>query len=102
MSLVGSLYLFDVASFVLIVVTAYLSKRLGDALKVPAYYLIMYVAASVLVASMCVDLFTDIPVFVYGVPLHTILLGIRFLCALIALLIAVRYWYWLLIESLKK
>ena len=100
--IVNSIYLFDVAAFITIVITAFLSKRLGDALKIPAFYILMYGMAGGILAALGADLFIDSPIYIHGIALHTVTLGLRCGCGLVALAIAIRYWHWLIGESLKK
>ncbi len=98
-----TLVFLDIAVIIIFLVLAYLSKRLGEALKTPPFYKLFYVGAAVIAATMVVQTFsmnTDTP-FVPRVS-NTVLMGIRFLSGFVAVVASLQYWRWLFSEFVKR
>ena len=56
---IQTLFIYDASAILLMLVLAYLSKRLGDALKIRRYYRLLYFAASVIVTAFLISLFKE-------------------------------------------
>ena len=50
-----AIFLFDIAAVAMMAVIAYLSKRMWDALKIPPFYRIIYIAAALILAMSLID-----------------------------------------------
>ena len=83
---------FDIAMVTCLLVMAYLSKRLGDALKVKPYYLALYGTAILVGSATLIDIFAQ--AFAIGIaPVITHCL--RMIAGVAAVLVCWRYWNWL-------
>jgi len=90
---------FDAATVIIMIITAYLSRRLGDALNIKPYYKVLYVTAVVIAFLSIGDIvFTDSKVVLPVIVSVTI----RLCAAGVALLVSLRYWSWLFSEFLRK
>ena len=87
--------LFDLAVAVIMLVLAYLSKRLGDAMKTPPWYLALYAAIFLVCAASGTEIAFEMLSFTLS-PLVT--LGMRLGAGIIALCVCIRYWSWLFSE----
>ncbi len=94
------LFILDISIFLLLIVLANLSKRIGEAMMIPPFYQILYYLA-VLVAGASI---TD--VVVKGMQdldyIHTITLSARSIAAIVSIPVCYRYWKWLFNENLKR
>lgn len=89
---------FDVAIVTFMLVLAYLSNRLGEALRIPPFYKILYSTAGVIVGALILDLLAS----VISVPLFfRIALLIRFFAGFVACTVVLRYWFWVFSEFFK-
>ncbi|MCU0609636.1 MAG: hypothetical protein MUF22_07720 [Chitinispirillaceae bacterium] len=89
-----TLTLLDFSAIVTLMVLGYLSRRLGDALKIRAYYLLMYISAVFVAVACGIDLASGS--LVRPVPLVT--LSIRCGACVIGIGVCLRYWQWLFSE----
>ncbi|MBN2037872.1 MAG: hypothetical protein JW768_14115 [Chitinispirillaceae bacterium] len=87
--------LFDLSVALIMYVLAYLSKRLGDAMKTPPWYLMLY-GAIVLVFISC-GLEIAATVLSLQVP-QLITLATRLVAGILAFCVCLRYWNWLFSE----
>jgi hypothetical protein len=99
MVLPHSLILFDGSAIVIMIIVAYLSHRLGEALKILPYYRLLYLTALIIAVTavcqtICIDLNITIP---QRVPMI-----LRFVSALVAFLVCLKYWKWVFTEYFKK
>jgi hypothetical protein len=94
-----SLILFDASAILAMFIIAYLSRRLGEALKIRPYYRILYVTAVLLAVAAIVDVISnDFNIHVpQGVPIL-----VRFASAGAAFLVCLKYWNWAFSEYLKR
>lgn len=98
MELSQGIIFFDVSIVIFMLVLAYLSSRLGEALKIPAYYKILYSTAGCIIGALILDVLATI----IAAPLFLkIALYIRFLAGLIACIVVFRYWIWVFSEFFK-
>lgn len=89
---------FDVAIVTFMLVLAYLSNRLGEALRIPPLYKILYSTAGLIVGALMLDVLAS----VIAVPLFLrIALCIRFFAGAIAFIVVLRYWFWVISEFFK-
>lgn len=93
------LFIIDLSAVVLMVLVAYLSRRLGEALKIPPYYRILYVAAGAVFCAFVIDTLSINKTWPLPADLGML---VRSVAALAALLVALRYWRWLFAEYFKK
>lgn len=93
----------DIAMIIILLVLAYLSKRLGEALKTPPYYKLYYVGIvfvmiSVLINTISInEVIAVIPEITKTVPM-----GLRCVSGLLAVFASLQYWQWLFSELLKQ
>lgn len=80
-------------------VLAYLSNRLGEALKIRPYYKILYVTSILIVLASSLDILTE-AIVVKSLIIMSVVL--RFLAGTIALIIVLRYWGWIFLEFFKN
>lgn len=93
-----SLFFYDVSSIVIMIVLAYLSKRLGDALKVKPYYKLLYVTSFLVICSSGLDIVSG----TVTVSAATVIsMALRFSAGAIALGVCLKYWNWLFAEFFK-
>lgn len=93
-----SIFFFDVSAIIFMVVLAYLSNRLGEALKIPPWYKILYGTAVLIIAASVLDVLSGI------IPVPSIMkisLFIRFLAGIVSCGIVLRYWMWVFSEFFK-
>ncbi len=100
---VHTIVFLDIAVIVILFVLAYLSKRLGEALKTPPYYKLFYIGVIIIAATMvihAVSMNTVTPI----IPKvsNTFLMGIRFLAGFLAVIASLQYWRWLFSEFIKR
>lgn len=94
-----TLSLFDISAIVIIMLLSYLSRRLGQALKIPRYYYLMYlsvaaIASALMLESLMITAKVSLPILL---PM-----ALRCGASLIALVVCLRYWSWLIGEFFKK
>ncbi len=93
------LFFFDIATMLLMLILAYLSKRLGEAMKIKAYYKILYCTAFLVLAATGIDFATTTLSFHIS---EYIPLVMRLLSSIAAFLVCLRYWNWLFPEFIKS
>jgi hypothetical protein len=86
---------FDLSVVLTLLILAYLSKRLGDAMKTPRWYLALYGAVVMVVMASGLEITGGAFSFALS-PLVT--LGMRLGAGIIALGVCFRYWSWLFSE----
>lgn len=87
--------LFDCSMMSSMLILAYLSRKMGEALKIFPYYLVLYAAALLVVAAGGIDIAVKAQVFGVSPEWPGIL---RCLAGAAALCASLRYWKWLLSE----
>lgn len=89
----------DLSVFLLLIVLANLSRRIGEALMIPGYYRILFYMSGIIAFSSLVD------IFIKGIEnveyIHTITLIVRSVAAIVSIPVCYKYWKWLLKENLK-
>jgi hypothetical protein len=93
-----SLTFFDISAIILMFVLAYLSKRLGDALKIKPFYKMLHVTAFCIA---CASIF-DIVSSSFNFTLPFVSMSLRFISSAGAFLVCLRYWNWLFSEFLRN
>lgn len=92
-----TLFVMDVAIIVCFMVLANLSRRIGEALRIPKFYTVFYGTSALLISVSFIDaVFESVP---YIAEAAMILRGVA---VIISIPIAVRYWHWLFNEKLQK
>jgi hypothetical protein len=90
-----AMILFDLSIVVSFFVLAYLSRKMGDALKIPPYYRVLYFSAFLTVVASGLD----VAVKGYGITCSPIITLVMRVCAGAAAIgICLRYWGWLFSE----
>jgi hypothetical protein len=94
-----SIILFDASVVVIMLIIAYLSRRIGEALKIKPFYRLLYLTAVVVaLTSLCDTILYDINIHINQIfPM-----GLRFAAACTAFLVSLRYWSWAFSEILRK
>ncbi len=87
-----ALVLLDISSILLMVVLAYLSQRLGVAMKIKPFFTIFYVTSIMILCASGID-FISVYFNNHLFPLLT--LAIRFIAGLAAFVVCMVYWKWL-------
>jgi hypothetical protein len=91
--------LFDASVVVIMLIIAYLSRRIGEALKIKPYYRILYLTSLIIALAALGDtLFNDINIHINQI----IPMGLRFAATCTAFLVGLRYWSWAFSEFLRK
>ncbi len=100
--IVQNVFFLDIASIIILIVIAYLSKRLGEALKTPPYYKLLYGAVGLIIAAAIVNAFAaNELVKLSAGPLNTVSMIIRFFSGIISVFACLQYWKWLFSEIAK-
>ena len=94
-----ALIFFDIAAIMAMLVVASLSKTIGEAQKIPAYYKLFYVASVVVAAAALVDSLPSNAIV--SIP-RVVPMGLRCLAGLISIPVGQRYWKFLISEYFKN
>jgi hypothetical protein len=87
-----ALVLLDVSSVLLMFVLAYLSKRLGEAMKIGPFFKILYITSIMVICASGIDFIA----IYFNTHIFTLLsLSIRFIAGLAAVIVCMIYWKWL-------
>ena len=98
MIILPDIVFFDISAIMAMLVIASLSKTIGEALKIPRYYILLYYASILIaVAALADSLPSELKLSISS----TISMVLRCLAGLIALPVCLRYWKWLISEFLK-
>jgi chromate transport protein ChrA len=87
-----ALVLLDISSILLMVVLAYLSKRLGDAMKIGSFFKILYITSIIIICASGIDF---IAVYFNNQLFPLLTLSLRFIAGLAAFIVCMIYWKWL-------
>lgn len=99
MVLMHLLTLYDIQSIIIMLVFALLSKKLGEALKIPPLYKILYATALVTAIASILDIMS----VSYNLKTMSLVsMALRFIGSAGAFFITLRYWKWLFSEFLRK
>lgn len=93
------LILFDIAAVMALMVIAYLSKSMGDALKIPPFYRVFHLTSIIIALAAIMDSIPKNALFPYS---ETISMALRCLAGILALPVCLRYWKWLISEYFKN
>jgi hypothetical protein len=93
------LFFFDATAAIMMLVLAYLSRRLGEAMHIRPYYVIFFVTAALIVTASGLETIPRTLSFEFMALLANLL---RFVAAAAAFAVALRYWKWLFAEFSKK
>ena len=93
------LFFFDMTAVCMMLVLAYLSKRVGHAMHVRPYYVILFVTAVAVTVASGLE---TIPQSLNPGFISVMANSIRCAAAAIAFAVTLRYWYWLFAEFSKK
>jgi len=93
------LFFFDAMAVIMMLVLAYLSKRLGEAMHIRPYYVIFFVTATMIVLASGLE---TIPRPLSLKFVGSLANSFRFVASATAFVVALRYWKWLFAESSKK
>jgi hypothetical protein len=88
----------DASLITSMLILAYLSRKMGNALKIRPYYVILFVAAMVIAAASGIDAGMR-AVTIMASPLISLVTLVMRVCAgVAALCVCLRYWSWLFSE----
>ena len=90
---------FDISAVIAMFVLAYLSKRLGDALKIKPYYKILYLTAFLITCASATDIVST-SFHITTIPFLS--MALRFISSAGAFFVCLRYWKWLFSEFLSN
>ncbi len=98
--IIHGIVLFDLSAMMAMLVIASLSKTIGEAQRIAAYYKLLYVTSLI----VCIAAFTDsLPYLGLDVSIvHAVAMGLRFIAGCIALPVCLRYWKWVISEYFKN
>jgi hypothetical protein len=89
----------DIAVIIILTVLAYLSKRLGDALKKPPYYKLYYIGIILVLAGVIINTISASDVIPAAQRLFEgISTGLRCVSGVLAVFASLQYWRWLFNE----
>jgi hypothetical protein len=93
------MFLFDVTVVTMMLVFAYLSKRIGEAMHIRRYYKVFFGTSAAVVIAAGLDTIPQ-PLSFGSASIFTN--AVRFAAAAAAFAVALRYWKWLFAEFSKK
>jgi hypothetical protein len=96
---IHSLTFFDISAVIAMFVLAYLSKRLGDALKIRPYYKMLYITA---LCITCAAVYDIVSTSFHITTLPFLSMALRFISSAGAFFVCLRYWNWLFSEFLRN
>ena len=100
---IQNLFFLDIAVVIILMIIAYLSKRLGEALKKPAFYKLFYIGATCIIAAAIVNtVATNRQFSLSNNVMNPISIVMRFLAGLISVFACLQYWKWLFSEIFKN
>jgi len=102
-SISSAVHILDVSVFFLMMILAALSKKIGEALKVPNFYHYYYTCAIVLIILVAADMI--LPNFMSESDrseISTITMALRAMLVLSTFPVTMIYWRWLFSENMKK
>jgi hypothetical protein len=99
---VHSLFFFDISFVITMIVIAYLSKRLGEALKIKSFYKLLYITSFLVVCASGLDAVSG----AFGTIDKSnatlfISMILRLLSGITAFFVCLRYWSWIFPEFFK-
>ncbi|MDG5814430.1 hypothetical protein QA601_05035 [Chitinispirillales bacterium ANBcel5] len=99
MNYLYTIFFFDISALSFMLVLSYLSKRLGEALKIRPYYKILYITSAIVLSATSIEL---ISLHDKILPFQNyITMGMRLGGAAIAFFVCLVYWKWLFGEFKK-
>jgi hypothetical protein len=93
------LILFDIAAVMAMLVIAYLSRSMGEALKIPAYFRVLHLTSFLVAIAALIDAIPKNSLFPFS---ETVSMAIRCAAGIMALPVCLRYWKWLISEYFKN
>jgi hypothetical protein len=102
MQISDSVHILDVSVFFLMMILAFLSRRIGEALKVPNFYHYYYICSILLIFLVVVDMI--FPLFVLEADksqISMVTMALRAGLVLSTFPVTMIYWRWLFSENLK-
>ncbi len=90
---------FDISFIIAMLVISYLSKRLGDALKVAPVYKLLYITSAFVAVASIID---NVSVSYNVTTMPLVSMALRFIAGAVSLIVALRYWSWLFSEFFRK
>ena len=87
-----ALFVFDISTTLMMMILAFLSKRLGEALKIIPFFKILYLTSLLVITSSTTDFIAD---FLSLPVLSLVTVAIRFISCVTAFVVCMVYWKWL-------
>ncbi len=100
---VNNIVLLDISAIIILIVLAYLSKRLGEALKTASFYKCFYIGIALIVIAALLNTILAGNNIISVKPLfsNTLPMAIRTFSGFIAVFVCLQYWKWLFPEFFK-
>ncbi len=92
------IFFFDVSAVIFMIVLAYLSKRLGEALKIQPYYKGLYISVIMIISASVLDVLSGAMTIPFIIRVSLL---IRFISGVVAGCVVLRYWGWVFAEFFK-
>lgn len=100
--IIQNVFFLDLSVIIILMVIAYLSKRLGEALKTPPFYILFYIGVVVIIVAAIINTIATSRVFPISYNLYTtISMVMRFSSGFISVFACIQYWKWLFSEIFK-
>lgn len=100
---IQNIFFLDTAVIIILIIIAYLSKRLGEALKKPAFYKLFYTGAACIIAAAILNAIAINSLFSFSSnAAHIISMAMRFVAGFISVFACLQYWKWLFTEIFKN
>lgn len=100
--IIQNIFFLDLSVIIILMVIAYLSKRLGEALKTPPFYSLFYIGVVVIIVAAIINTIATSRVFPISYNLYTtISMVMRFFSGFISVFACIQYWKWLFSEIFK-
>lgn len=92
----------DISVIIIFIILAYLSKRLGEALKTPPFYKLFHAGIVLIVVALFINTLAMNDILVISPALSlTLPMGLRFIAGILSIFASMQYWNWLFSELFK-
>ena len=100
---IQNVFFLDLSVIIILMVIAYLSKRLGEALKTPPFYKLFYTGVVIIIVAAIFNTISSNRLFPITHNLYnTISMAMRFFSGFISVFACMKYWKWLFSEIFKS
>jgi len=100
---VHTIIFLDIAVIIILLVLAYLSKRLGEALKTPSYYKLYHLGIVLIIVSVFINTISiNQTAAVLPDISKAVTMGLRCISGVLAVFASLQYWRWIFSEVFKS